>query len=301
MRTEDAVDSDSRCRERVQVGHRIDSTTEHDCLDERERDVATFVVHAQHGLKVVGDNDPAVEHHLDGKLRREQITPPGCEVEVGHHGDVSDELACQRVEPVSGTHPILGQRVLLVEQVARQNTRIRNRHADLPTEIEINRPDRVRPMPEVVVPLTVRDLTAEDLPACAWAGSGPAQALERVELGEVDYLVVCPPSGIPVATGGVDYTLVTGAGTLWQLSVHEALRSCGIGTILIHAAEQRIRARGLKRSELGVDERIPRPRGLYERLGYAAYGREPGAWDQKTQDGSITLYETTIILMRKDL
>jgi hypothetical protein len=26
-------------------------------------------------------------------------------------------------------------------------------------------------LPEVVVPLTIRDLTAEDLPSCAWPGS----------------------------------------------------------------------------------------------------------------------------------
>lgn len=65
-------------------------------------------------------------------------------------------------------------------------------------------------MPEVMVPLTIRDLTAEDLPACDWSGSrshlvSVAEALERAMLGEVDYLAACPPSGLPVAIGGVDY------------------------------------------------------------------------------------------------
>lgn len=60
---------------------------------------------------------------------------------------------------------------------------------------------------------------------------------------------VCPPAGLPVAIGGIDYTEKPGAGTLWQLAVHEALQSCGIGTILIHAAEQRILTRGLRRAE----------------------------------------------------
>lgn len=156
-------------------------------------------------------------------------------------------------------------------------------------------------MPEVVLPLIVRDLISADLPAAAWAGSGPAEALERARRGEVDYLVVCQPSGFPVATGGVDYTLVPGAGTLWQLSVHEAVRSCGIGTILIEAAEQRIRSRGLQRAELGVDDQLPRPRGLYERLGYIAYGSEPGSWPQDGPDGTSTLYQTTITLMHKKL
>jgi ribosomal protein S18 acetylase RimI-like enzyme len=161
-------------------------------------------------------------------------------------------------------------------------------------------------MPEVVVPLTIRDLTAGDLPACAWSGSrshlvSVAEALERARLGEVDYLAVCPPSGLPVAIGGVDYAKAPGAGTLWQLSVHGAVQSCGIGTILIQAAEQRIRARGLRRAELGVEESNPRARALYERLGYVAYGREPDAWDEQAPDGSITRYETMCTLMSKEL
>jgi ribosomal protein S18 acetylase RimI-like enzyme len=156
-------------------------------------------------------------------------------------------------------------------------------------------------MTDVVVPLTVRDLTTEDLPALAWAGSGPTEALDRAGRGEVDYLIVCQPSRFPLATGGVDYTLVPGAGTLWQLSVHEAVRSCGIGTILVHALEQRIQERGLHHAELGVDDQFSRPRRLYERLGYVAYGNEPGSWPQVGPDGSSTLYETTITLMHKTL
>src|SRR5882757_8492871 len=156
-------------------------------------------------------------------------------------------------------------------------------------------------MPEIVVPLTVRDLTVEDLPACVWAGSGAPPALERARCGEVDYLAVCPPSGQPIALGGVIYTEIPGAGVVWQLSVYPALRSCGIGTILIQALEQRIRARGLRWAELGVDENKSRPRALYERLGYVVSGREPDGWDEQAPDGSIRRYETMITLMRKAL
>lgn len=161
-------------------------------------------------------------------------------------------------------------------------------------------------MPEVVIPLTIRDLTPEDLPSCAWSGPAThqasiAQALERARRGAVDYLAVCPPSGLPVALGGIDYTKTPGAGTLWQLAVHGALRSCGIGTILIHAAEQRIRARGLQWVELGAEEGNTRARALYERLGYLAYGREPDSWDVDGPDGTITHYDTIVTLMRKEL
>jgi len=161
-------------------------------------------------------------------------------------------------------------------------------------------------MAEVVIPLLIRDLTPEDLPSCAWWVSAwdrarLATTLERARRGEVEYLAVCPPAGLPVALGGVDYTLTSGAGTLWQLAVHGALQSCGIGTLLIEAAEQRIRARGLHRAELGVEECNPRARALYERLGYVAYGRKPEAWDEQAEDGSVRRYETVCTLMRKEL
>jgi ribosomal protein S18 acetylase RimI-like enzyme len=161
-------------------------------------------------------------------------------------------------------------------------------------------------MTQVVIPMTIRDLTPEDLPSCAWSGPAThlasiARALECAHGGVVDYLAVCPPSGLPVALGGIDYAKNPGTGTLWQLAVHGALQSCGIGTILIQAAEQRIRARGLHRAELGVEEHNPRARALYERLGYTAYGREPESWDEEAPDGTITRYDTVLTLMRKEL
>ncbi|MEV7782136.1 GNAT family N-acetyltransferase [Kitasatospora sp. NPDC088351] len=159
---------------------------------------------------------------------------------------------------------------------------------------------------EVVVPVRVRDLTPADLPMCAWSGSAThlrcvAKELERTAAGEVDYLAVCTAAGLPVAIGGVDYRARPGAGTLWQLAVLPALQSCGLGTLLVRAAEDRIRARGILRAELGVEESNPRARALYERLGYVAYDRQPDAWDEEAPDGSIHRYETMCALMRKDL
>jgi ribosomal protein S18 acetylase RimI-like enzyme len=104
-----------------------------------------------------------------------------------------------------------------------------------------------------------------------------------------------------VALGGVDYARVARAGWLRQLAVHAALRSCGVGTLLIRAAEQRIRDRGLHRAELKAEECNPRARALYERPGYAAYGREPASWDTEATDGSSIRYETVCTLMRKEL
>ena len=101
--------------------------------------------------------------------------------------------------------------------------------------------------------------------------------------------------------GGIDYAKIPGAGVLWMLSVHAALQSCGIGTVLIETAERRIRGRGLHRAELGVEENNPRARALYERLGYVAYGSAPEAWDEDGPDGTVVRYETVCTLMRKEL
>ncbi|MFB6605169.1 GNAT family N-acetyltransferase [Streptomyces noursei] len=159
---------------------------------------------------------------------------------------------------------------------------------------------------EVVLPIAIRDLTPSDLPSCTWSGSAThlrqvAKELERAAVGEVDYLAACTPVDLPVAIGGVDYRITSGAGTLWQLAVIPALQSHGIGTLLILAAEGRMRARGVRRAELGVEESNPRARSLYERLGYVAYDRQPDAWDEEAPDGSVHRYETMCTLMRKDL
>jgi ribosomal protein S18 acetylase RimI-like enzyme len=161
-------------------------------------------------------------------------------------------------------------------------------------------------MPEIAMRMEVRDLFARDLESCAWTGTAThraaiARALERARLGEVEYLAACPPSDLPVGLGAIDYAKSPDAGTIWMLEVHPALQSCGIGTALIQAAEQRIRARGLHRAELGVEVGNPRARALYERLGYAAYGSEPDSWDQEAADGTITRYETNLTLMRKEV
>ncbi|HEY9389704.1 MAG TPA: GNAT family N-acetyltransferase [Mycobacteriales bacterium] len=164
----------------------------------------------------------------------------------------------------------------------------------------------MRVLTEVVVPLSVRDLTHADLPCCEWAGVPPhldyvATALDRACAGEVDYLAVCGPTDLPLGIGGVDYTARRGVGTLWQLVVHPALRSCGIGTLLIRAAEDRIRARGLHRAELAVEHSNPRARALYQRLGYVVGGTALHRWDIENPDGSLAHYQTRCTQMGKEL
>jgi ribosomal protein S18 acetylase RimI-like enzyme len=154
--------------------------------------------------------------------------------------------------------------------------------------------------------LVIDDLCREDLARLGWSGNPEhlrkvTGALERVALGEVEYLVVRAPGGEPVAKGGIDYTQHEAAGTLWQLATHAQLQSLGLGTCLIAEAERRIRRRGPPWAMLSVEDDNPRARALYERLGYAAWRQESAAWHYEDDEGTLRLYETRVTVLRKRL
>jgi len=80
-------------------------------------------------------------------------------------------------------------------------------------------------MPEITVPITIRDLRADDLDEIGWSGSAchiasVREQLGRVSLGEVEYLVACPPPGLPVGKLGIGFAKRADAGTMYQASVY---------------------------------------------------------------------------------
>lgn len=81
--------------------------------------------------------------------------------------------------------------------------------------------------------------------------------------------------------------------------MHPVLQSCGIGTLLVRVAEQRILARCYATAELAVEQDNPRARALYERLGYVAHGEEPDEWDAEGPDGRVVRHQAICTLMRK--
>jgi ribosomal protein S18 acetylase RimI-like enzyme len=154
--------------------------------------------------------------------------------------------------------------------------------------------------------LMVDDLVRADLPLLGWSGGSAhlasvSRTLDRVESGEVEYLVVRDPSGYPIAKGAIDYAVKPGTGTLSQLVTADELRGLGIGAHLIALAEVRMRERGVRTAELGVEEDNPRARALYERLGYSEVGRESAAWNVEDADGKLIVHETELAVLRKRL
>lgn len=159
---------------------------------------------------------------------------------------------------------------------------------------------------EDVVSLIISDLAISDLEHISWSGSAThiiyvRKALERVEKGEVDYLAVRTPDGLPVSIGGVDYKSHENAGTMWQLVTREYLRGLGIGTKLINALEQKIKDRKINLAMVGVEDTNPRARALYEKLGYEVCGEEQDSWEEEDKDGNKVTHHAQVILLKKEL
>ncbi len=158
----------------------------------------------------------------------------------------------------------------------------------------------------VSVPFAARDLRPEEVDGLSWCGPpshlrNVAAEVARVAAGEVIYLAVCGPNDVPVAVGGADLTRSEGSGRLYQLAALPALQSCGLGTLLIGALEDRVRERGLRRVDIGVGEDNRRAKALYVRLGYQVFGSEVDRWRYERDDGTVATVEDLCTLLGKDL
>ena len=162
------------------------------------------------------------------------------------------------------------------------------------------------PVADITIPVQIRDLTLADLDQLRWSGGRShlvaiGQQLERVTAGLAEYLVACLPSGLPAGKLAIDYAARSDTGLIHQVAVHDLMQSCGIGTLLMAIAEERIANRGRGYAELTVEHDNHGARLLYERLGYVAFGDEPTEWDEDQPDGTTTRYRTMCTMMRKRL
>ena len=113
--------------------------------------------------------------------------------------------------------------------------------------------------------------------------------------------MVRAPNGRPIAKGGVDYTAKAGVGLIWQMATRGEFRRLGIGGLLIGELERRMQRRGVEVAMLSVDQANPRPRRLYERLGYRPDGEHVSRWEVTMPDGSTGWYDAVLTDLRKVL
>ncbi|NUT29689.1 MAG: GNAT family N-acetyltransferase [Streptomyces sp.] len=137
-----------------------------------------------------------------------------------------------------------------------------------------------------------------------------ARRFERQEAGECTYLVAWL-DGRPVGhtemrwTGCADpegRAACPGCPEIGGLAVWpEELRSRGIGTALVRAAEQLARERGLAVVGVGVAKDNPRAAALYARLGYRSLADYVARYSYEDVDGTIRECADTCAFLVKNL
>jgi ribosomal protein S18 acetylase RimI-like enzyme len=154
--------------------------------------------------------------------------------------------------------------------------------------------------------LEIRPATVADLDQLEWFGHQRhlrphiGEILDRRTRGEAELLVALI-NDFAVGRVGVDLTRVPGAALLWSFAVIPNLQRLGIGTALIHAAEEIARTRGFAIAEIEVDKGNDGARSLYERLGYTVADERQGRWSYLDGRGETVVVEDDDWVLRKRL
>ena len=160
-------------------------------------------------------------------------------------------------------------------------------------------------------PLVIREARADDLPALEWEGEYQRyrlvyqRAYAEARRGR-RVLLVAESLGHVVGQifVQVDSTLTGGNGRtayLYALRVRPEARNRGIGTELVREAETILRQRGFLRAMISVAQDNHAARRLYERLGYEAFGEDPGHWSFFDDQGQVQEVHEPAFLLDKRL
>lgn len=145
----------------------------------------------------------------------------------------------------------------------------------------------------ITLPVTIRDCRESHLSKLEWFGSMTeyrrtiSDAFQRFQKGEI-IMLVAEANRFPIGQVWIDLTRQreNSIGILWALRVFVPFQNLGIGTRLIASAERRLKARGFRLSELGVEKDNPRAQRLYERLGYQIVRDHIDEWEYTPPDGA---------------
>jgi GNAT superfamily N-acetyltransferase len=142
----------------------------------------------------------------------------------------------------------------------------------------------------------IRQATAEDVALLEWKGQfWQYRAIFEHAFAEQTagrrLMLVADHSGYPVGRLFVQLSLAnplysdgTTRGYLYSLQVMDRLQGQGLGSRLIAAAEDALRARHFHWATIAAATDNPRARRLYERLGYTHFHDEPGLWSYTDPD-----------------
>ncbi len=159
----------------------------------------------------------------------------------------------------------------------------------------------------------IREATAEDLPALEWEGEYRhfrrlyRRTLEDARKGR-GLMLLAEVDGRVVGQVFVQFDVFrpemprgTRVGYLYAFRVRPEYRRRGIGTQLIHQAEQALRERGMNRAVIAVARENVGALRLYERLGYRRFAEDPGEWSYVDHKGRLRKVHEPAYLLEKPL
>ncbi|HEV2148082.1 MAG TPA: GNAT family N-acetyltransferase [Longimicrobiaceae bacterium] len=143
------------------------------------------------------------------------------------------------------------------------------------------------------VEVVIRTCREDDLEGLEWFGMFTPhreiihEAFAMQRRGE-NLMLVAEANRFPVGQAWINLRAraLLGTGLLWAVRVLPPFQGMGIGSRLLAAAEEALRARGFARAEIGVEKDNPDARRLYERVGYRVVREEYEEYEYTTPEGT---------------
>jgi ribosomal protein S18 acetylase RimI-like enzyme len=160
---------------------------------------------------------------------------------------------------------------------------------------------------------TIRHVQLNDLPALEWDGQyhhyravfqrafDEAQAGQRVLLLAEAAEAVVGQVFVQLNSSEQQFADGAGRGYIYALRVRSEWRNHGLGSRLVQAAEDELRARGFQTAVIAAGKDNPDARRLYERLGYRVFTEDPGVWYFTDVNGVQQVLEEPCWVMEKSL
>lgn len=167
--------------------------------------------------------------------------------------------------------------------------------------------------PSRAAELRIRPLEERDLPGLEWDGEyRHFRAVFRSNFDDMRkghrWMLVAAQGDTLVGQIFIQYNSAdrhyadgSRRGYLYALRVRPAWRGQGLGRRLVQAAEEHLARRGYRMAVIAVAKTNERARSLYLRLGYRAFGDDPGIWAFTDADGREQRMEEPAWLMEKAL
>jgi len=159
--------------------------------------------------------------------------------------------------------------------------------------------------------INIRLATAADLKNLEWDGEYThyrrlfRRAIDEAERGRRVLLLaeigdqVVGQIFVQLMTRATFSTPRASSGYLYAFRVKPPYRNRGVGSHLLHAAEDNLESQGFRRAVISVAKRNLAAKRLYERAGYVVFTVDPGEWSYLDHEGQLRQVLEPAFVMEK--